>query len=63
MYLKELVISTSTNRVIREVSFKKGLNLVVGYNNDTGSSNNLGKTTLMRCINFCLGGKVSEFYT
>ncbi|GAB2635522.1 hypothetical protein GCM10027192_06520 [Psychrobacter pocilloporae] len=41
MYLKELVISTSTNRVIREVSFKKGLNLVVGYNNDTGSSNNL----------------------
>lgn len=62
MYLKELVISTSKDEPIREVPFKKGLNLVVGYSNDEGSSNNLGKTTLMRCINFCLGGKVSEFY-
>ncbi len=63
MYLKELVISTATDEIVRKVVFKKGLNLVVGYADDTGSSNNLGKTTLMRCINFCLGGKVTEFYS
>jgi uncharacterized protein YydD (DUF2326 family) len=62
MYLKELVISSNTGIEIRKVSFKKGLNLVVGRKDEQGSSNNLGKTTLMRCINFCLGGKFTEFF-
>ena len=61
MYIKELIISSGDTEV-RKVSFTKGLNLIVGRVDKDGSSNNLGKTTLIRCLNFCLGGKLKEFY-
>lgn len=61
MYLKELIIR-SGDLEVRKVHFKKGLNLIVGRIDENGSSNNLGKTTLIRSLNFCLGGKLKEFY-
>lgn len=62
MYLKKLTIIKNTGEIVREIPFKIGLNLIVGESSDLGSSNSLGKTTLCRCINFCLAGKVEEFF-
>ena len=62
MYLSKLIICTDDNDIVREVPFVKGLNLVLGRVSGEGSTNNLGKTTLIRCINFCLGGSLKEFY-
>jgi len=62
MYLRQLTLTKSSGEPIRAVTFQKGLNLVLGKADEKGSSNSLGKTTLVRCINFCLAGKVEEFY-
>lgn len=62
MYLKKLRVLKSTGEPIRDIPFHLGLNLIVGEADVNGSSNSLGKTTLCRCINFCLAGKVEEFF-
>lgn len=56
MFLKSLLISTPT-KVIREILFHKGLNLIVDEtpSGDTLTGNNVGKTTVLRLIDFCLG--------
>ncbi|MBR5717258.1 MAG: DUF2326 domain-containing protein [Bacteroidales bacterium] len=56
MFLKSLIISTPT-KVIRELSFHKGLNLIVDEtpSGETLTGNNVGKTTVLRLIDFCLG--------
>lgn len=56
MFLKSLLISTPT-KVIRDISFHKGLNLIVDKtpSGDTITGNNVGKTTVLRLIDFCLG--------
>lgn len=56
MFLKSLLISTPT-KVIREIPFHKGLNLIVDEtpSGDTLTGNNVGKTTVLRLIDFCLG--------
>ena len=57
MFIKRLRILEG-ERVFREVVFHKGLNLIVDEtsdgNYDTG--NNVGKTTVLRFIDMCLGG-------
>lgn len=63
MYLKKLTITKDNGDVIRQIKFFKGLNLIVGISNKDGTSNSLGKTTLIRCLNYCFGGKIEEFYT
>lgn len=62
MYLKKLRVLKNTDELIQNISFHLGLNLVVGESDHNGSSNSLGKTTLCRCINFCLAGSVEEFF-
>ena len=62
MYLKSLIITDKNGDVVRQVDFKLGLNLILGKSQDNKTTNSLGKTTLIRCINFCLGGKLEEFY-
>lgn len=62
MYLKKLIILKNNGEEVRNLSFKKGLNLIVGKSNEFGSSNSVGKTSVIRCLNFCFGGKVDEFY-
>lgn len=56
MFLKSLLISTPTKE-IREILFHKGLNLIVDEtpSGDTRTGNNVGKTTVLRLIDFCLG--------
>lgn len=63
MFIEKLAITTQTNKIVREVNFRKGLNLIVGVSDESGSSNNIGKTTLIRCIDFCLDGKLEQLYT
>lgn len=62
MFLDELVITDKIGNTIRTVKFKKGLNLILGINDEKGTTNNIGKTTLIRCIDFCLGGKIDQIY-
>ncbi|MGM9817852.1 MAG: DUF2326 domain-containing protein [Paludibacteraceae bacterium] len=56
MFLKSLLISTPTKK-IRQISFHKGLNLIVDEtpSGETLTGNNVGKTTVLRLIDFCLG--------
>ena len=63
MFLNYLLITDYLNNEIRKVNFNpKGLNLIVGINNKSGTTNNIGKTTLIRCIDFCLNGKLEQLY-
>lgn len=66
MFIKSLVIS-SNNRVIREINFHNGINLIV---DETPTStltkktgNNVGKTTVLMLIDFCLGASAKHIYT
>ena len=63
MYLSKLTIS-SPGKVIRNIEFHKGLNLIVDETpeNTTGTGNNVGKTTVLRLIDYCLGGDVDGIY-
>ena len=63
MYLNRLIIS-SPRTVIRDIEFHKGLNLIVDEtpDNTTGTGNNVGKTTVLRLIDYCLGGDVDGIY-
>lgn len=63
MYLSKLTIS-SPGKVIRDIEFHKGLNLIVDETPEdtTGTGNNVGKTTVLRLIDYCLGGDVDGIY-
>lgn len=63
MYLSKLTIS-SPGKVIRDIEFHKGLNLIVDetLENTTGTGNNVGKTTVLLLIDYCLGGDVDGIY-
>jgi uncharacterized protein YydD (DUF2326 family) len=64
VYIKYLTISDKNNNVIRHVEFKKGINIIKGEESGQVGKNNtnsLGKTTLLRCIDFCLCGKWNAF--
>ena len=63
MYLSKLTISTP-RELIREIKFHNGLNLIVDETpeNTTGTGNNVGKTTVLRLIDYCLGGDVDGIY-
>ena len=64
MYLKKLTVRAGVE-IIREVLFKRGLNLIIDETSAASidSGNNVGKTTLLRSIDFCLGGKKDGIYT
>lgn len=64
MFLKLLRVIDS-KRLVREVLFHKGLNLVVDTTSGepTDSGNDVGKTTFLRVIDYCLGGDGSNIYT
>lgn len=61
MKLERLIIKKTKPTIskIRDIEFKKGLNLII---DDTkgkiqATGNNIGKTTLIKIIDLCLGGK------
>ena len=65
MFIKELVISTPS-KIIRDIKFGKGLNLIIDntpVNNAKSTGNNVGKTTVLKLIDFCLGAKSNIIYT
>ncbi len=64
MFLKSLTIDNNGS-VIRDIPFHKGINLIVDETktfNRKESGNNVGKTTVLRLIDFCLGGKGENIY-
>ncbi len=64
MFLKSLKIENDTG-VIRQIDFHKGLNLIVDNTpfRDEKTGNNVGKTTVLRLIDYCLGGSAKDIYT
>ena len=69
MFLKLLRIETD-DEVLRELHFHKGINLIVDdtptSTNDTNelkTGNNVGKTTVLKLIDFCFGAKAKNIYT
>ena len=64
MILKSLTIDNN-GTVIRDIPFHKGINLIVDETKTTNrkeSGNNVGKTTVLRLIDFCLAGKGENIY-
>lgn len=64
MFLKKLEIHND-NKLIRSISFHKGINLIIDETRTTDrkeSGNNVGKTTVLKLIDFCLGGKGENIY-
>ena len=64
MFLKSLKIENSLG-IIREIEFHKGLNLIVDETvekNKKVTGNNVGKTTVLRLVDFCLGSSGKNIY-
>ncbi|WP_255288309.1 DUF2326 domain-containing protein [Bacillus thuringiensis] len=64
MFIKYLKIE-DINGIVREMNFHKGINLIVDEtvsvtNKETG--NNVGKTTVLKLIDFCLGADPKIIY-
>lgn len=65
MFLKRLAISNNFS-LVREINFHKGLNLIVDETITTDSKesgNNVGKTTILRLIDYCFGGDGKNIYS
>ena len=65
MFLKSLIIKKE-NENIRNIKFHKGLNLIIDEtpSDDTKvTGKNIGKTTVLKLIDFCLGAKQSIIYS
>ena len=59
MFIKSLKISTPDS-VIRDLTFSTGLNLIIDKTpttNEQLTGNNVGKTTVLKLVDFCLGAK------
>lgn len=64
MFLKSLIIQND-KEIIREIIFRKRINLIVDETTTikTQSGNSVGKTTVLRLIDFCLDGDGKNIYT
>ena len=66
MFIEKLEISTKYE-TIREMNFHKGMNLIIDNTPLTDNlkltGNNVGKTTVLKLIYFCLGGEGKDIYT
>ncbi|TAF74878.1 MAG: DUF2326 domain-containing protein [Bacteroidetes bacterium] len=61
MFIKSLTI-TSGAKVIREIEFHKGLNLIVDESEHQITGNSVGKTTVLKLVDFCLGADNKNIY-
>lgn len=63
MYLSALIIERG-KAVVRAIEFKQGLNLILDKPTDqsTETGNNVGKTTVLRLIDFCLGSEGNDIW-
>ncbi|MBP3702077.1 MAG: DUF2326 domain-containing protein, partial [Lachnospiraceae bacterium] len=65
MFIKRLIIASPTG-VIRDMEFQAGLNLILddtSTEDSKATGNNVGKTTVLKLIDFCLGAKAKNIYT
>lgn len=66
MFLKSLTIAYGDGTVIRDIPFHQGLNLIIDKTplvNGKETGNNVGKTTVLKLVDFCLGADAKEIYT
>lgn len=57
MYIKTFrIIATDNDTLLREVTFRQGINLVVD-NEESNKHNKVGKTTFLRCLDLLLGAR------
>ncbi len=65
MFLSNLIVSSPKLGEIRNITFKKGVNLIVDRSTltDSETGNSVGKTTALRALDFCFGCKQELFYT
>jgi len=61
MFIKSLTITSGT-AVIREIEFRKGLNLIVDESENQITGNSVGKTTVLKLVDFCLGSDKKNIY-
>jgi len=61
MFLKTLTIS-SKHGLIRKITFHKGINLIVDESKKEITGNNVGKTTVLKLIDFCFGANPKTIY-
>lgn len=64
MFLKKLTISNGP-ALIRDILFHKGLNLIVDETKTSDrreSGNNVGKTTVLRLVDYCFGSDGTNIY-
>lgn len=64
MFLESLKIENNKS-LVRDIQFKKGLNLIVDETDNRikhESGNNVGKTTVLRLVDFCFNGDRSKIY-
>ena len=63
MQLISLILSKA-GTVIREIEFKDGLNLIIDSPivSNTESGNNIGKTTVLRLIDYCFGSDGKDIW-
>lgn len=64
MFLKSLIIQNE-DKIIRNIPFQKGINLIVDETPSekrTASGNSVGKTTVLRLIDYCLDGSGENIF-
>lgn len=64
MFLKQLLIGND-DFIIRDITFHKGINLILDNtksNDKKESGNNVGKSTVIKLIDFCFGSKSESIY-
>lgn len=65
MFLKQVIIQ-NRNSIIRDISFHKGINLIVDetpiINSQQTTGNNVGKTTVLRLVDYCFGADGKNIY-
>lgn len=65
MYLNYLKIFKGSE-VIRNIAFRKGANFIIDntpFTKGTESGNNVGKTTILRLVDFCFGSDGKDIYS
>lgn len=63
MFLKSLTVR-SHGQLVREIRFRRGVNLILDSTSGvpTDSGNSVGKTTVLRAVDYCLGGDGARIY-
>jgi len=66
MFLKSLTITCGDSVIIRDIRFHPGLNLIVDETPDISgkeTGNNVGKTTVLKLVDFCFGAGAKGIYS